>query len=236
MINYNINAIEAITFSQASEIAIEKMTIKEHDCFFVDFVGDFGYSVLVFKNGKHVHYANDYELHHSARVKDEGLKGLRKYYVKSLNNKLFTDAELMENILSYDEYKLKDYFLRNYWIMRYENLSIFGIGEETKQKFDELEPLFPYYNDVCFCYVQDQSIVDQCRKYRNNLKSGYKRLANHEAEFRRMISYELANHEACITCNYTDALSSLGLTFNSLEDWKKRIVKEELNKQIANYC
>ena len=51
-----------------------------------------------------------------------------------------------------------------------------------------------------------------------------------------MISYELANHEACITYDYRDALDSLGLTFNKLTEDQKRIVKQELNKQIESYC
>lgn len=236
MNNCNIDIIEAITFAQAAKMSIEEMTIKEHDCFFVDFSGAFGYSVLVFKNGKHIHYANDYELHHSLKVKKEGWKGLREYYIESLNNKLFTDSELMESVSSYDEYKRKDYFLRNYWIMRHERLSIFGIGKDARREFNEKKPFFPYFNNICFCYVQNKSIVDQCRKYSENLESCYKKLAENEAEFRRMISYELANHEACITCDYTDTLRDLGLTFDSLEDWKKKIVKEELSKQINEYC
>lgn len=236
MTNWNITSIENITYAETQKNALETMKIKDHDCFFVDFGGAFGYSVLVFKNAMHIHYANDYELHHSITVKENGREGLRKYYIESLNCKLFTDAELMESVSSYDEYKRKDYFLRNYWIMRHERLSIFEIGEEAKQKFDELKPLFPYYNDICFCYVQNESIVNQCHKYSNNLKSCYKKLSENETEFRRMISYELANHEACITCDYTDTLRDLGLTFDSLEDWKKQIVKQELNKQIADYC
>ena len=217
-------------------MAIEEMTIKEHDCFFVDFGGNFGYSVLVFKNAMHIHYANDYELHHGLKVEEEGREGLRKYYIESLNNKLFTDVELMGSVLSYDEYKRKDHFLRNYWIMRHESLSIFGIGKVWEQEFDELKPLFPYYNDICFCYVQNESIVNQCHKYSYNLKSEYKKLSENETEFRRMISYELANHEACITCDYTDTLRDLNLNFESLEDWKKKIVREELRKQINDYC
>ena len=236
MTNYNIDTIESITFAQAAEMAIEEMTIKDHDCFFVNLGGNFGYSILVFKNAMHIHYANDYELHHSLKVKDEGREGLRKYYIESLNNKLFTDVELMESVLSYDEYKRKDYFLRNYWIMRHERLSVFGIGEDAQRKFDELKPLFPYYNNICFCYVRNQLIVDTCQKYSDNLESEYKKLSENEAEFRRMISYELANHEACITCDYTDTLRDLGFTFDSLEDWKKKIVKEELRKQINDYC
>ena len=50
-----------------------------------------------------------------------------------------------------------------------------------------------------------------------------------------MVSTELANHEACVTCDYTDALSAMGLTFSELSIEKQRIVKEELKKQIDWY-
>ena len=51
-----------------------------------------------------------------------------------------------------------------------------------------------------------------------------------------MVRKELANHEACITCDYTDALNALGLTFEGLKEEKQKIVKEELKRQIENYC
>ena len=51
-----------------------------------------------------------------------------------------------------------------------------------------------------------------------------------------MVRKELANHEACITCDYTDALTALGLSFERLTDEKQKIVKEELRRQIENYC
>ena len=67
------------------------------------------------------------------------------------------------------------------------------------------------------------------------LKKSYDELKANEDTFRKMISYELDNHEACITLDYTDALFSLNLKFNELEDWQKKIVVEELNKSIRRY-
>lgn len=111
------------------------MEIKEHKCFFVDFGGCFSYSILVFKDKKHIHYADDFELHHHYIVKKSGKEALKKWYIESLNKKLYTKKELLESIKTYDEYKQKDYFLRNYYIMRYDHISIFGIGEEAKKDF-----------------------------------------------------------------------------------------------------
>lgn len=139
MKKFDIEMIKELTFEDAKELAIESMEIKEHECFFVDFGGYFGYSVLVFKNGKHVHYVDDFELHHTYKVKESGKEALKQWYIKSLNRKLFTDIELIETVINYDEYERKNYFLRNYYIMRFDYISIFGIGEEAKKLLKKLE-------------------------------------------------------------------------------------------------
>ena len=49
-----IREIEKITFAEAQNMAIETTEIKEHECFFVELGEYFGYSVLIFKNGRHI--------------------------------------------------------------------------------------------------------------------------------------------------------------------------------------
>lgn len=230
-----ITKICELTYEEAKRIAIEVMEIKGHDCIFTDFDDAFGYSVLVFKNGRHIHFANDYELHHSYIVDDQGREELRKYYINEMKNKLYTDAELLEEIKSYDEYRKKNNFLRNYWIMRYEYLSIFGIGEEAKREFDSKKSKFPFYNPVSFCYVADAKIVETQKEYSEHLEVSYKSLKENNDAFREMIKYELANHEACITYDYTDALQELGYTWEMLTDEQRKITLEELKKQCKWY-
>lgn len=203
--------------------------------FFVDLGGNFGYSVLVFKNGRHIYFANDYELHHGHLVREKGYDELKKYYIKFLNRKLYTDAELLEPIKTYDEYDKKNYFLQNYWIMRYDYLSIFGIGKELEE-IEKKKKNYPFYNPVSFCYVKDEKIVDESVKLLNHLESEFEKLKSDDEAFREMISYELANHEACITCDYEPTLDSLGLKFEDLTTSQKQIVKQELKKQIDRYC
>ena len=234
----NIKEIESLTLEEVKNNALEYMEIKEHDCFFVDFSGYFGYSILVFKNGKHIYHANDYELHHHWLMKEKGRDALREYYIKEMNGKLYTDAEMMEEPSSYDEYEKKSYFLRNYYIMRQDYVSIFFIGsnEEREARQREIDKKYPYYNSVSFCYVSDPEIIDTQKKYLKILQNAYKHLQNNLEVFREMVRKELANHEACITCDYTDALDALGLTFEELTEEKQKIVKEELRKQIENYC
>lgn len=236
MTNWNITSIENITYAEAKKNALETMKIKDHDCFFVDFGGRFGYSVLIFRNGKHIHYANDYELHHGYLVEEQGKEALRQYYIDTMNGKLFTDEELLQGVTSYDEYKHKDYFLRNYWIMQFDRLSIFGIGDKAQNEFDEAKSNFPFYNPISFCYVIDEKIVEKSKMFSEHLEKVYAELKTDDEAFRDMVSRELANHEACITCDYTDALGALGMVFEELTERRQHIVKQELNRQIQEYC
>ena len=234
----NITTIENLAYEEAKENALEHLTIKDHDCFFVDFGGYFGYSALVFKNGKHIYHANDYELHHRHLVKENGRDALRAYYIKEMNGKLYTDAEMMEEPTSYNEYEKKNHFLRNYYIMRYDYESIFFIGTDAEREARQrkIEKEYPYYNPVSFCYVSDRRIIEIQREYLRILQNAYERLQNDLGVFREMVRKELANHEACITYDYTDALDALGLTFEKLSEERQKIVKEELKRQIENYC
>lgn len=236
MKNFNIDMIRALTAEEARQMALETMEIKEHECIFVDFGGYFGYSVLVFKNGKHVHYADDFELHHGHIVKESGKEALKQWYIDTLNRKLYTDAELLEDVKTYDEYEKKNYFLRNYYIMRYDYVSIFGIGEEAQKAFDEARKTYTIYNPVSFCYVKDERIVKTQSEILKHLEKSFEKLKASDETFKEMISRELANHEACITCDYTDALDALGFRFEELTEAQQKIVKKELNRQIQAYC
>lgn len=236
MKDFNIDMIRSLTVEEARQMAIETMKIKDHECIFVDFGGYFGYSVLVFKNGKHIHYADDFELHHSHIVKESGKEALKQWYIDTLNRKLYTDAELLEDVKTYDEYEKKNYFLRNYYIMRYDYVSIFGIGEEEHKKIEEGKKTHPFYNPVSFCYVKDESIVKTQSEILKHLEESFEKLKASDETFKEMVSRELANHEACITCDYTDALDALGLRFDELTEAQQEIVKKELNRQIQTYC
>ena len=233
--DYTIYDIENLTYDQAKKIAIEHLNIKDHDCFLVDFGGYFGYSILVFKNKRHIYFANDYELHNKYLVEEKGKAALRERYIEKLNEILFTKDELMEGIKDYDEYRRKDHFLRNYWIMRYDYLTVFAISKKDKEEFERQEKFYPVYDQFSFCYVKDKKIVNEQAKYMENIEKEYEKLKGNLDKFREMISYELANHEACITSEADDTLAALGYEWNDLTDEQKRIVKEELNKQVENY-
>ena len=129
MEEYTIRDIEALTETQAAAMAIESVTVKGHQVYFVDFGGYFGYSVLVFADGHHIKYANDYELHHKDKSRDE----LQEFYLSSLSRKLFT-ADEMETVSDYQDKQAKEYYIRNYYGLRRDHISMFFCGPDKERE------------------------------------------------------------------------------------------------------
>ena len=129
MKEYTIRDIEVLTEEQAAAMAIEAAEIKEHQVYFVDFGGYFGYSALVFADGHHIKHADDYELHHAGKSRDE----LREFYINSLNKKLFTAGE-METVTDYQDKQAKEYYIRNYYGLRRDHISMFFCGPDSERE------------------------------------------------------------------------------------------------------
>ena len=147
MKEYTIRDIEVLTEEQAAAMAIEAAEIKEHQVYFVDFGGYFGYSALVFADGHHIKHADDYELHHSGKSRDE----LREFYFASCSRKLFT-AEEMSTVSDYQDKQAKEYYIRNYYGMRRDHISMFFCGpdgerEKLRKKTESMifSPVFMAY-------------------------------------------------------------------------------------------
>ena len=129
MKEYNIRIIESLTVSEAKALAEETLTIKDHTVYLVDFGGYFGYSAIVFFGDHHIYHANDYALHHNGKDK----QWLRKWYIETMNHKLYTESEIVAPLRSYNEYTAKDNFLRNYYPMRVDYVSCFYIIHNEKE-------------------------------------------------------------------------------------------------------
>ena len=232
---FTINDIESLTFDEAAEISLDYINIKDHDILFVDFGGYFGYSALVFKNEKQIYYANEYELHHKYLVEAQGKSALKDHYCNELSGKIFTEAELMNVVKSYDDYTTKSYYLRNYWIMQFDHLSCFGIGKQWEKEYEEKRKIYKCFCPACFCYVKDLEIVKRASEILEHLQVEFDKIKSSDEVFREMISTELANHEACITCDYEPALAALNMSVKDLTENQIKIMKEELHKQIEYY-
>lgn len=203
--NWTIEDIENITEEQAKEMCgRQHMTIKGHECYFVDFGGYFGFSVLVFCEGRHIHYANDYALHHKyTKYNEDGTTErvepnygeLLKAYIEGRKNKLFTDEEL-KTVKDYDDYRAKSEYLHNYYPMRREHLSMFFIGsdEEREKRRKQAEKMI--FSPVAFGYFDEKD--EGFAEHLHELYEGLEEAKNNAESYdywKSAFKYEMFNHE-----------------------------------------
>lgn len=192
---WTIRDIEKMTECDAFTLALEKMSIKDHDVYIVDFGAPFGYSAVVFKNGNHVFYANDYELHHQGRTRED----LRQWYIDTLNGKLFTDDEITAPLADYNDYSRRLYFLNNYYAMRVnpsERVSIFGIfntDEQVKEHEEKIKGMT--LNPVGLCHMKDKEFIKHHVALFNELERLKDGLAENFEYQKAAFKHEMFNHE-----------------------------------------
>jgi len=194
--NWSIHSIENANESIISALSREKLDIKGFNVYLIDFKGCFGFSACVFKNGRHIYHANDYELHHKGRSPEE----LKSWYIDTLNHKLFTDEEISEKIVDYSDYQSKDHFIRNYYPVQYDHLSMFHIfhNEQEEKEFDDKQQKeYPYICKSCFSYFKDQAISDKVNDLLIALQFRLEELKNDFEYWKSAIKYEMYNHEYC---------------------------------------
>ena len=78
-------------------------------------------------------------------------------------------------------------------------------------------------------------IVKRANKILEHLQGEFDKIKSSDEVFREMISTELVNHEACITCDYEPALAALNMSIKDLTENQIKIMQEELHKQIEYY-
>ena len=168
---------------------------KEFQLVFANVGGYFGYSVFVFKNNRHLYYANDYELHHPGKTQEE----LKKWYFEVLDHKVFSDAELLQPTPDYITQEKKDHYLRNYWIQQFDYISAFNIFHNDKEKEDFLKSVEEmYYNRFSFCYVSDKNIIDRQETLFKGMKDANEKAKETFEYWFEAFKYEMFNHEFVI--------------------------------------
>lgn len=214
---WTITMIEEITEEQAEKMALETDIIKDHNIYFVDFGGCFGYSVLVFKNNHHIHYANDYQLHHSSIPKES----LNRIYKEKMNNILFTEAEISEPLQDYNEYSRKSYYMRNYYGMQRDYITVFCINPTAEQKAEfERKTKSMTYNPVSFGYYKDAEFVKRHAELMNILEAQKEKTVDSFEYQKNAFLHEMFNYEYGINwqADY-DVLSVFGnITYTEAEN------------------
>ena len=209
--HWNIDEIDALTEEEARALSLETMTIKEHTVYLVDFGGYFGYSALVYMDGRHIYYANEYELHH------ESLKGdrnaLKARYIEYLTGKLWTDAEIEGPLHSYHEYQSKEYYLRNLYPQRRDHISIWFYGPEEERAARQEKIKSMIYCPFAFAFFrpEDRDFVSRMSELYNDLSAARDSMENDPEYLKTAILYEMYNHEYSINWQGNwDVLSCFG--------------------------
>lgn len=184
-----IDEIRNLIEEEAKTMLIEEMEIKEHNIYFVDFDEYFGYSCLVFKNNHHIYFADDFELHHKGKTKDE----LKAFYIKKMNNILFTEAEITAPITEYTEYDRKRYYLNNYYGMQVDYISIFGNPKKHPNFEEEVKGMI--YNPVAFAYMYDAEFVIHHSELYQKLQEQKEKAATSYEYLKNAFLREMYNHE-----------------------------------------
>ena len=209
MAHTTIDEIQAMTLDEVMGLNPEVMNINGHDVYLVDLGGRFGFSALVFRNGKHLYYANDYELHHSNKNHDE----LVKWYKDTMNNKLFSDAMIAAPITDYINGEKKDEYLRDYYpLMCDDKISAFNIFHNDKERADfERSIKDKIFNPIGFFYTSDKEFSNRLFELYNIAQESKKPQKDNYNYWLEAFKYEMFNHEYAINWEAdTDTLGAFG--------------------------
>ena len=224
MKDWMITDIESINETTATDMAEEILNIKKHNVYLIDFKGYFGYSAIVFYNGYHIKYANDYQLHHAHKTKQE----LRTWYIETLNHKLFTEKEI-EIVTDYDDFKRKENFLRNYYSLRKKYISIFFIGDDKEREKRRKATEKMFYDEVSFAYYHDKDFVNHHRKLFNTLCNARDKMNDNLEYWIAAFKKEMYNHEYMIAWNADEnVLSAFGNVPFKRGDWHLNELMDEM--------
>ena len=190
--NYTIKDIESMSAADLASFAEEVETIKGHTVYYIDFGGYFGFSACVTADGQHIKYANDYELHHKGKSRDE----LRELYRRKISGKLFTDEEL-QTVNSYDDYTAKSYYIRNYYAMRRPYISAFFIGSDAERAEIEKKTEKMIFSPVFMAFYapENADFVKRGAELLHTLSEAERKNAENFDYWRGAFLYEMFNHE-----------------------------------------
>ena len=231
MENLTITDIENLKEEDVMLNARCGINYKGYRIYFIDLKGYFGYSMLVYKNGRHIHYANDYELHHSYMKKKSDLY---KWYRQIIPYRLFEDKDL-EEVKDYTDFENKREWLQNRRPQEYYYISAFVIkGSKDEVDLEErVKKENLIYDPTHFSYVKDIKIVEENIKLRNKLQTAYGDMLNDIKKLKSAILYEMYNHEYAI--NWEGDYEVMSIFFKNVkyDDLENAKSKSEYLKSIG---
>ena len=215
MSKYRIDTIEEMT---EDDIRVhfapnfEAVPVKGYTVYLLDFEDAFGYSMIVFGDGRQIIWANDYEMHHSGQSREE----LRRMYLDRAESVLFTEQELAEPLKSYDDFQRRRKFITELLPLKRDFMSWFHIDrtpeEKAARKLDEAKHPVVCMPAMGFFTEEDAGFGDYVSGLYLALMEQEQDVANNYEYQKNAFYYELGNHEYHINTYQGDwdTLSAFG--------------------------
>ena len=190
------------TLEQLERVAIIKKRVKGFDAFLVKCAPHYGFTWFAFENGEGITESRCIYIESSIHYKLNSYGGSNYRMIRAMLEKvektLFTDEELNAPIKDYDEYRRKDYFVRNYLPRRWKYESAFHIirsEQEEQEREERIRRHFPYYSQVAFAYFPLSGCVDYLKKRAEIVEKRYQEFMSNAEQRESAILYELFNYE-----------------------------------------
>ena len=190
-----IREIEQATEDMIKAIAEYTTEYKGYTVYIADLEGYYGYSKLVFKNGHHIHYTNDYELHHKDKTHEE----LKEMYLDGMKYNLFAPED-MNVVTDYKDYDRKYRWIMSYFPQEYDYESAFVIkgSEDDKRLTELLKSTTMYFSRLCCCYFYEIEPANKAIEMAKALTDAKNNTASNYEYWVSAFKYEMFNHEYII--------------------------------------
>ena len=218
--------LHALPEETAKEYALDTAIVKGFNVYFLNLGNGYGYSYLVYKNGRMIPYAGDMALHHRDMFRSD----LRKLYLEQLSHKLFTEYELVAPLKDYDDYRARiDYLVNHFgyqrdFVSQFYTRAVPAGSQAEKEENERIERLIvgKTYNPVGHGWYADKDFVrlhvSLCNQVEKRLEE--KKAADDYDFWFTAFRYEMANHEYPINWQGNwDVLSCFGkIEYDHKED------------------
>lgn len=173
----------------------EKHEVKGYNVYLLTLDSRFGYSMLVYGDRRPIVWANDYELHHSKKTREE----LRDMYLKSAERQLYTEEELAQPLKSYFDYQRRRKYICELLPLRRDFMSMFYYASTEEEKAERLIQRAEHPVNCAaalgFFKAEDADYAKHISDLHLQLCRQMEDTANNYEYQKSAFYYELGNHE-----------------------------------------
>lgn len=209
----------------------ELHAVKGYNVYLLDIGGHLGYSMIIYGDRRQIKYANDHELHHRSKTREE----LRDMYLKSAERQLYTEAELAQPLKDYFDYQRRRRYITELMPLRRDFMSIFYYASTEEEKAERLiqraeHPVHCAAALGCF-KEEDADFAKQITDLHEQLCRQMEDTVNNYEYQKSAFYYELGNHEYHIN-TYQGDWDTLRAFGNITWKGQGKAAREEYYKEL----